>query len=82
MERREERMVEHLKNLLLGSRPAFLVPAHELLLVHDLGGEDRDFCAGVVGGGLRSLELGQVDGADVAGAEAEGESQIREGQRR
>ena len=60
VERGQERVVQHFQNVPFCPRSPFLITARQLLLVHDLGGED-----GVSGGGL---ELGQEDGADVAGA--------------
>lgn len=46
VERGEERMVEGLENLSLRLGSAFFAPARELLLVHDLGGQERQFDGG------------------------------------
>lgn len=73
VERGQKRVVQHFQYLPLRRRPPFLVTAGELPLVHDLGGEDR------VGAG-GALELGEVDGADVAGAEAVEEADVGEGE--
>lgn len=65
----QERVVQHFENFSLGLRPAFLAPAGQLLLVHHLGGEEAT---------VEGLQLGEVDGADVAGAEADSEPEVRE----
>lgn len=60
VERGEERVVQHLQDLLLRLRPPFLAPARELPLVHDLGREKRE--RGVTGDrGRSAVELRQVD---------------------
>ena len=53
--------------------PTLLVPAHKLLLVHHLSHEGHGI-GGIIG--VRGLELGNVDGADVAGTEAAGEEGV------
>lgn len=65
----QEWMVQHFEDFPLGFRPPFLAPASELLLVHNLRGEPHRESAVVV-------ELGEVDGAYVAGAEASGEAEV------
>ena len=67
----QERVVQHFENFSLGPRPAFLAPASQLLLVHDLGGEEA---------AVEGFQLGEVDGADVAGPEADSEPEVREGE--
>lgn len=71
VKRRQKGMIQHFQNLPFGLGPPFLVPAGELLLIHDLGRKES------VGRGL--FELGEVDGADVAGAEAVEEAEVGEG---
>lgn len=65
----QERVVQHFENFPLGPRPPFLAPAGQLLLVHHLGGEDA---------ALEGLQLSEVDGADIAGAETDSEPEVGE----
>lgn len=84
VEPREERVIQHLENLPLRPRPPFLIPARKLLPVHHLRREEsggrRRRLRRLGRGGNRLLELGQVDGADVAGAETVEEAEIGEGE--
>lgn len=70
VKRGEEGVVEHFENFAFGPCPSLLVAAGEFLLVHDFGGEEAAF---------GSLELDEVNGADVAAAEALDESEVGEG---
>lgn len=79
VERGEERVVQHRQYLHLHPSSPFLAPARELPLIHDFGRERRK--RGVIGGRRRrAFELGEVDGADVTGAEALEEPEVREGE--
>lgn len=62
-------MVQHFENFAFGLRSSLFVPAGEFFLVHDFSGEGASF---------RSLELDEVDGADVPASEALEESEVGE----
>ena len=64
----EEGVVEGFEDFPLGLGSSFLAAAGQLLLVHHLGGEHH--------GEGPVVEFGEVDGADVAGAETAGEAEV------
>lgn len=73
VERGQERMVQHLQNFPLGPRATFFASARQLLLVHHFRRVEATVRFGC-------FQFGEMDGADVAGAESGDEAEVREGE--
>lgn len=80
IESRQKRMIQQFQYFPLSPRPPFFTPTRQFLLVHHFRGEHHTNITNIVIIIVMILELGQVDGADVAGAEAVCEAEVGGGE--